>query len=549
MLKPSYDYIVIGAGTAGCVVATRLLEAGAGTVLLLEAGDKDNSIFHKIPATVVKVFQQKSWPYMTVPQPHCNDREMILAQGKVMGGGSSVNGMIYTRGQPEDYDRWAQDWGCAGWAYEDVLPYFVRAENNESLSDAYHGQGGHLSVSENRYRHPLTQAFVRAGQQMGLNYVNDFNGKSQVGIGFYQTTTKNGERASTSQTYLKSIADNPNLTVVTHALVHKIEIQNSVAEAVSFSVADQAVQTIRANKEVVVCAGAIGSPKVLMLSGIGPKAQLETHQIPCVLDLPVGENFHDHLHVSINATIKEPTSIIEEDKGLKSIKHGLQWLFTRSGLLTSNILEGAGFVDSQNQGSADVQFMFLPVLDNFDNTPGEKAATFEHGITIKTCHLQPKARGRITLRSRNPKDFPILDPNYLGDQQDIDGQIRGVQAGLKMLQQPALKDLIQDVIEPANIAIEDTEGLHRWLKQNIKTVYHPVGTCRMGASPEDSVTDLNLKVHGMQNLRVIDCSICPQVPSANTNAVAVMIGERGADFILSAQKQPIKLKQSEPVLA
>lgn len=549
MLKQNYDYIVIGAGTAGCVVATRLLEAKAGAVLLLEAGDKDNSVFQKIPATVVKVFQQKSWPYMTVPQPHCNDREMILAQGKVMGGGSSVNGMIYTRGQPEDYDRWAQDWGCAGWAYEDVLPYFVRAENNESLSNAYHGQGGHLSVSENRYRHPLTQAFVRAGQQMGLNYVNDFNGKSQVGIGFYQTTTKNGERASTSQTYLKSIADNPNLTVVTQALVHKIEIQNSVAEAVSFSVADQAVQSIRANKEVIVCAGAIGSPKVLMLSGIGPKAQLGMHQIPCVLDLPVGENFHDHLHVSINATIKEPTSIIEEDKGLKSIKHGLQWLFTRSGLLTSNILEGAGFVDSQNQGSADVQFMFLPVLDNFDNTPGEKAATLEHGITIKTCHLQPKARGRITLRSRNPKDFPILDPNYLGDQQDIDGQIRAVQAGLKMLQQPALKDLIQNVIEPANIAIEDTEGLHRWLKQNIKTVYHPVGTCRMGASPEDSVTDLNLKVHGMQNLRVIDCSICPQVPSANTNAVAVMIGERGADFILSVQKQPIKLKQSEPVLA
>lgn len=542
MLQQSYDYIIIGAGTAGCVVATRLIEANAGSVLLLEAGEKDSSIFHKIPATVVKVFQQKSWPYMTVPQPHCNNREMILAQGKVMGGGSSVNGMIYTRGQPEDYDRWAEEWGCTGWAYKDVLPYFKKAENNESLSNDYHGQGGHLAVSENRYRHPLTQAFVRAGQQMGLEYINDFNGKSQVGIGFYQTTTKNGERASTSQTYLKSVADHPLLNVVTQALVHKIEIRGDIAEAVSFSIGDQALQTIQAKKEVIVCAGAISSPKVLMLSGIGPRAHLEQHQITCLADLPVGENFHDHLHVSINATIREPNSIIEEDKGLRSVKHGLQWLLTRSGLLTSNILEGAGFVDSQGKGYADVQFMFLPVLDNFDNTPGEKAATVEHGLTLKACHLQPKARGRITLSSNNPKDMPVLDPNYLGHQDDIDGQIRAVQAGLKMLQQPALKELIVDVIEPAHLAAEDHAGLHDWLKQNIKTVYHPVGTCRMGQSPESSVTDLNLKVHGMQNLRVIDCSICPQVPSANTNAVAVMIGERGADLILAAAQDKEKDK-------
>lgn len=530
-----FDYIIIGAGSAGCVVATRLLEANAGSVLLLEAGEPDSSIFHKIPATVVKVFQQKSWPYMSVPQQHCNQREMILAQGKVLGGGSSVNGMIYIRGQRQDYESWESDWDCKGWGYQDVLPYFKKAENNESLSDQYHGQGGHLPVSENRYRHPLTLACIRAGQQMGLKYVNDFNGWSQEGVGFYQTTTKNGERASVSQTYLKSVKDNPKLTIITQALVHKIEIDNDIATGVIYSIADQAPIQVKAKKEIIVSAGAIGSPKVLLLSGLGPKQQLAQHEITCIRDLPVGENFHDHLHMSVNATIKDPISILGEDQGLKALKHGLQWMLTRSGLLTSNILEGAGFVDSQQQGRADVQFHFLPILDNFDNTPGEKEAAQEHGLTIKVGHLQPKARGRVTLRSNNPKDLPVIDPNYLGHPDDAAGNIRAVQQGLKMFQQPALQAIIKQVTEPAQTLPEDDDAIEAWMRQNIKTVYHPGGSCCMGVDPQKSVTDLQLKVHGMKNLRVIDCSICPQVPSGNTNAIAIMIGERGADFILNPQ--------------
>lgn len=528
-----YDYIIIGAGSAGCVVANRLVESKAGTVLVLEAGEKDSSVFHTIPATVIKVFQQKSWPYMTTPQKHCNDREMILAQGKVLGGGSSVNGMIYCRGQRHDYDLWASEWGCDQWSYQDVLPFFKKAENNESLGDEFHGQSGILPVSENRFRHPLTLACIRAAQEMGMKYVNDINGWDQDGVGFYQTTTKNGERASTSKTYLKAVIDHPNITVLTEALVHQVEIDGNTATGVTFSIKDGAASTVKARKEIIVSAGAIGSPKVLMLSGIGPKAHLESIGIQCKHDLPVGDNFHDHLHMSVNATVTTNNSLIGNDKGLKAIKHGLQWYFTRSGLLTSNILEGGGFIDTNNAGRPDVQFHFLPVLDNFDNTPGEKAAAEEHGLTIKVGHIQPKARGTIRLKSSDPKEFPIVDPNFLGAQEDIDANIRAVQAGLKLLKQPALKAVVKEVIEPVNIDIDDIQGIDKWMRQNIKTVYHPVGSCKMGNSASDSVTDQNLKVHGLNNLRVIDCSICPQVPSGNTNAIAIMIGERGSHFILN----------------
>jgi choline dehydrogenase len=534
MMQAEYDYIIIGAGSAGCVVAARLLQAKAGRVLVLEAGTKDNSMFHTIPATVIKVFQQKSWPYMTVPQKHCNHREMILAQGKVLGGGSSVNGMVYCRGQRQDYDLWASEWGCNNWSYQKVLPFFKKAEKNESLADEYHGQEGILPVSENRYRHPLTLACIQAGQQMGMKYVNDLNGWDQAGVGFYQTTTLRGERASTAKTYLKAVEHLADLTVVTDALVHKIETHAGRATGVTYSIAGKSAVTVHASKEIIVSAGAIGSPKVLLLSGIGPKQHLNELGIECIQDLPVGENFHDHLHMSVNATVTTKNSLLGEDQGLKALRHFLQWHFTRSGLLTSNILEGGGFIDTNNHGRPDVQFHFLPVLDNFDNTPGEKAVAQEHGLTIKVGHVQPKARGSLRLSSKDPNALPIIDPNYLGHQEDIDANIRAVQAGLRLLQQPALKSIVKDIIEPANIDPDDIAAIDLWMRQNIKTVYHPAGSCKMGNSSQDSVTDQTLKVYGFQNLRVIDCSICPQVPSGNTNAIAIMIGERGADFILNA---------------
>ena len=531
MADQEYDYIVIGAGSAGCVVATRLIQEKAGRVLLLEAGGEDDSLFHKIPATVIQVFQKKSWPYMSEPQKYANNRAMLIAQGKVLGGGSSVNGMIYIRGQREDYD----EWGLDGWTYQDVLPYFRKAEANEALGDQFHGQNGPLSVSENRFRHPLTEAFIRAGQEIGLPYVNDFNGASQRGIGFYQTTTRNGERASTSQAYLKTVRNNPNLTVLTDALVHKVQIEQGRAVAVVYSQKNGAPVTVKARKEIVVSAGTFGSAKVLMHSGIGPAAHLQSVGIQPIADLPVGKNFHDHLHMSINATIRGTNSILGEDKGFKAIKNMAQWKFFRSGLMTSNILEGGGFVDSLGDGRPDIQFHFLPVLDNFDNTPGEKPPAAEHGLSVKVGHLRPKSRGEVLLRSSNPADLVKIDANFLSDPSDMEAQVRAVKTGLKLMNAPALKSLIKEVTGPDATSSKTDSTIENWVRQNIKTTYHPVGTCRIGTSTVDSVTDLELRVHGVAGLRVVDCSICPAVPSGNTNAVAIMIGERGADLILKSR--------------
>lgn len=537
MAKTEYDFIIAGAGSAGCAIAARLIEANVGTVLLLEAGPKDSSLFHKIPATVLKVFQEKSWPYMTLPQSECNNREMLIAQGKVLGGGSSVNGMIYIRGQKEDYDDWRNLWGCDGWGYDDVLPFFKRSEANESLGDTFHGELGSVPVSENRYRHPLTQACIRACQQMGLSYTNDFNGSSQEGVGFYQTTTKNGERASTSKTYLESVIDNPNLTVLTDALVHKVTMEGNVASGVEFSIKGGETAIAKARKEVVISSGTFGSPKLLLLSGIGPKEHLDDMGIKVNVELPVGENFHDHQHMSINATTKEDISIFGSDKGLAAIKNMLQWMFFRSGLMTSNILEGGAFIDSEKVGRPDIQFHFLPLLDNFDNTPGEKPEAEGHGVSIKVGHLRSKSRGVVRLKSANPEDLVEIDAKILSHPDDLKNQIRAVQTALTAMDQPALKGLIKKVVEPNNIAIDDYDALEVFVRENIKTVYHPGGTCKMGTNPKDAVTDLELKVHGTEKLRVIDLSICPQVPSGNTNAVAMMIGERGADLILKGLLQ------------
>ncbi|MGP2768455.1 GMC family oxidoreductase [Serratia marcescens] len=533
MSENTFDYIIVGAGSAGCVLAAQLIRRTQARVLLLEAGGDDNNLFIKMPAGVAKIIAKKSWPYETEPEPHANNRRMQIAQGKVLGGSSSVNGMIYLRGQPQDYDDWAERYGCAGWSYREVLPYFKRAEANESLSDDYHGADGLLPVSENRYRHPLSMAFIRAGQELNLPYRNDFNGDSQHGVGFYQTTTRNGERASTARTYLKAVRDERRLVVKLNALAHRLTFEGNVATGVVYSQNGGAEVTARATKEVSVSAGAVGSPKLLMLSGIGPRDHLQQLGIEVRADLPVGKNFHDHLHMSINVSTREPISLFGADRGLQALSHGAQWLAFRSGVLSSNVLEGAAFTDSRGDGRTDVQIHFLPLLDSWDDVPGEPLPNI-HGFTLKVGYLQPKARGEVLLRSSNPRDPVKLHANYLGHPDDLAGSVRAVKFGLGFLQTAALKPLIKDLLMPQPEWTRDDAQLEAFVRNFCKTVYHPVGSCRMGPSPQDAVTDPQLRVHGFEQLRVIDCSVMPQLTSGNTNAPTIMLAEKAVDLLLGA---------------
>ncbi|WP_369310522.1 GMC family oxidoreductase [Providencia rettgeri] len=531
MSRENYDYIIVGAGSAGCVLAARLIQETQARVLLLEAGGSDNHMFIRMPAGVAKIIAQKSWPYETEPEPHANNRKMQIAQGKVLGGSSSVNGMIYIRGHRQDYDNWAQKYGCEGWGYNDVLPWFKKAERNESLTGKYHGTEGPLPVSENRYRHPLSMAFIRAAQEHGLPYVNDLNGETQQGTSFYQTTTHKGARASTSQTYLKSVEKSEKLTLKLNTQVNRIIIEDGRAIGVVYQGKDGREMAVLAANEVLICSGAMGSAKLLMLSGIGPEEHLSSLGINTVANLPVGKNFHDHLHMSINVTTKQPISLFGADQGIKAIKHGLEWMVFRSGLLASNVLEGAAFKDSCNQGRPDVQIHFLPILDSWDDVPGEPLPA-AHGFTLKVGYLQPKSRGEVLLRSKDPLAPVKIHANYLASPEDMEGCKRAVKFGLDVLNSPSLQSVSQTVLMPPKSVCHDETELEGFIRNFCKTVYHPVGTCRMGVSPSDSVTDLRLRVHGIGNLRVVDCSVMPEIPSGNTNAPTIMIAERAAAMII-----------------
>ncbi|SPL72273.1 GMC family oxidoreductase [Acinetobacter stercoris] len=525
-----FDYIVCGAGSAGCVVVTRLIQENKGRVLLLEAGGEDSSIFIKMPAGLSEVIPTKTWDYATEPDDNTKHRRMTCAQGKVLGGSSSVNGMIYIRGQKQDYDTWANEYGCVGWDYESLLPYFKKSENNESLSEPYHGSSGPLFVSENRYRHPLTQVFIKAGQELGLPYVNDFNGQDQQGIGFFQTTTHQGERASASQTYLKMVRNHPDLTLKLNVLVHKVILDNHIAIGVECEINGKK-HIFHAKKQIILSAGSIGTPKILMLSGIGPKEHLQTLGIETIQDLPVGKNYHDHLHVSINAETQKPNSLYGEDLGFKKIKNGVQWMFTRTGVVTSNILEGGAFIDTHEEGRPDVQAHFLPGLDTWDDPEGlGKGKT--HGITLKNCFLRPKSRGEIFLNSKDPNDNVTIKANLLSHPDDIQGMLRATKFGLDLLKTSAFCNEIGEIFSPPQLTHDDDSALEDFIRQTCKTTYHPVGTCRMGQDRENSVVDLELRVHGVENLSVIDCSVFPSVPSGNTNAPTIAVAEKAVDLLI-----------------
>ena len=522
-----YDYVIVGGGSAGCAIAARLSEVPDNKVLLLEAGPADTNRYIHLPVGFYKMTSGPlTWGFKTAPQRHAMDREIVYAQGRVLGGGSSINAEVFTRGCPEDYDAWAQEEGCAGWSFKDVQPYFVRSEDNDTHAGAWHGIGGPLGVSSPP-PHPLTRAFVQACQQFGMPYNADFNGPKQVGTGAYQTTTRNARRCSAAVAYLRPALSRPNLTLGTGVRIARIVIENGRAVGVEV-IENGRPFVIRAEREVIVTAGAIGSPRLLLLSGIGPADELRAAGVAPVHDLPgVGRNLHDHFGVDIVYELSGPYSLDKYNKPHWMVLAGLEYALFRKGPVASNIVEGGAFWYADTQApTPDLQFHFLIGAGIEAGVPKIQSGS---GVTLNSYALRPKARGSVRLRSARLDDQPIVDPNFLGDPYDVRVSKEGVKISREIMNEPALARYVRKEHFPGS-SVETDADFEAYARRYGRTSYHPVGTCRMGTGA-DAVVDPTLRVHGIDGLRVCDSSVMPRVVSSNTNAAAIMIGEKASDLI------------------
>ncbi|TGQ19935.1 MAG: alanine-phosphoribitol ligase [Mesorhizobium sp.] len=530
------DYIIVGAGPAGCVLANRLSEEPTNSVLLLEAGGKDWHPLIHMPAGFAKMTKGiASWGWSTVPQKHMKDRVFWYTQAKVVGGGSSINAQIYTRGNARDYDAWEKEEGLAGWGYRDVLPYFKRAENNQRFANDYHGDQGPLGVSNPISPLPICEAYFRAGQEMGIPFNPDFNGASQEGVGYYQLTQKDARRSSASVAYLKPIRARKNLTVRTDVLVTRVVVEKGRAIGVEIVDKPGGEKTIlRAEREVIISSGAIGSPKLLMQSGIGPADHLKSVGVTPVHDLPgVGSNMQDHLDLFVIAECTGDHTYDNYAKLHRTMWAGLQYVLLKKGPVASSLFETGGFwYADPTAASPDIQFHLG--LGSGIEAGVEKLNN--PGVTLNSAFLRPRSRGTVRLKSADPADHPLIDPNYWSDSYDRDMSIKGLRLAREIMRQKALQPFVLREVLPGP-ALQGDADLFDYACRASKTDHHPVGTCRMGHDAMAVVTP-DLRLRGIDGLRVCDASVMPRVPSSNTNAPTIMVGEKGADLILGREPLP-----------
>ena len=540
MTANEYDYIVVGAGSAGCVLANRLSADPANRVLLLEAGGRDSNTLFRLPMLMGRLMHSGiyNWKYYTEPEAHLDGRRVFWPRGKVLGGSSTINGMIYVRGNPADYDGWEQ-MGLPGWSYDKVLPLFIRSETHVDREDSFHGREGEMTVRRARGANAMFDAYVEAGQQAGYPFTDDFNGAGQEGFGRYDFTIRQGWRCSTATAFLAPVARRRNLTVAIRALAHRVLLEGQRAAGVEYR-GGSAVVTARATKEVVLAAGVVSSPHLLMLSGIGDAEHLHEHGISTVHDLPgVGKNVQDHVDCCLVHECREPVSLRENLRVDRMTLGVVQAALFGTGFVTTFPYEAGSFIrSSADLEVPDIQTHFMPATEATANLHwslpalGRKKSVGEdHGTTIRIGPVVPKSRGHIALRSGDPEDPPRIHANYLADRRDVDTAVAGVQLMRDVMAQPAFARTLGRELEPGPVNKTDAQ-VAQWLVDAAMTTLHPVGSCKMG-NDADAVVDAELRVHGIEGLRVADASIMPVITRGNTNAPTIMIAEKASDLILN----------------